>query len=114
MPSIQIVFFCSVSLLLMFIILSVMRKRMLRENYSLLWIFISLMLLVIVALYPLLVVVSNFFVATPTSMMMFGGMVALLLLIFQLSVMNSSQAMEIKNLAQKVALIDFEMRMKRK
>jgi len=106
MPIIQKVFFCTVAIFLLVIILSVIRKRKLRENYSLLWIFISLMLLVMVVLYPIVIIVSNFFLANPTSMIMFGGMVALLLLVFQLSVMNSSQATQIKNLAQKIALFE--------
>jgi len=106
MPVIQKLFFFGVSSGLLLIILGLIRRRRLRENYSLLWIFISVMLLVIVFLYPIVVIVSNFFLANPTSMLMFCGMVALLLLILQLSIMNSSQATQIKNLAQKIALFE--------
>lgn len=106
MPLIQKIFFYIVAVFLLVLILNLVRKRKLRENYSLLWIFISLVLILIVLLYPWLVIFSNLFLANPTSMIMFCGMVALLLLVLQLCLMNSLQAMQIKNLAQKIALIE--------
>lgn len=106
MPVIQKIFFCAVAIFILLLVVSLVRKRKLRENYSLLWIFISLMLLFVVVLYPYLMAFSNFFNSSPTSMIVFCGMVALLLLILQLCLMNSSQAMQLKNLAQKVALLE--------
>lgn len=106
MPIIQKMFFYVVAFSMLCFILSLVRKRRLRENYSLLWMFIALMLLVIVSFYTWLVVVSEFFQANPSSILMFCGMMALLLLVLQLCLMNSSQAMQIKNLAQKIALME--------
>ncbi|MFA4826826.1 MAG: DUF2304 domain-containing protein [Candidatus Shapirobacteria bacterium] len=106
MPLVQKLFFYIVAMFLLMLILNLVRKRKLRENYSLLWIFISLVLILIVLLYPWLVKFSNLFLANPTSMIMFCGMVALLLLILQLCLMNSVQATQIKNLVQKITLLE--------
>ncbi len=106
MPLIQKIFFCSIGLIILIIILNLVRKRKLRENYSILWIFIAFTLLIMVYLYPWVLAFSTFFKATPTSMIMFFGMIALLLLVLQLSLMNSSQATQIKNLAQKISLLE--------
>ena len=106
MPLVQKLFFYIVAVFLLILILNLVRKRKLRENYSLLWIFISLVLILIVLFYPWLVVFSNYFLANPTSMLMFCGMVALLLLILQLCLMNSVQATQIKNLVQKITLLE--------
>lgn len=105
LPFVQRIFFYLVAGGISVLILSLVRKRRLRENYTLLWLFISLMLVVIVIKYEQLAIVAHWLQANPSSLLMFCGMVALLLLVLQLCLMNSSQAMQIKNLAQKMALI---------
>lgn len=92
------------------LILSQVRKRRLRENYTLLWLFISLTLVVIIYKYDVLVKIALLLKANPTSLLMFCGMVALLLLTLQLSLMVSGQAICLKNLAQKVALLEERLR----
>lgn len=106
LPLEQKVFFYIVAGGMLLLILSLVRKRRLRENYTLLWLFISAVLVVIVFKYDILMEISVVLKANPTSLLMFCGMMALLLLVLQLCLMNSSQAMQIKNLAQKIALIE--------
>lgn len=106
LPLEQKIFFYAVAGGIFLLILRLVRRRKLRENYTLLWLFISLMLVVIVYRYDVLVKVSTFLKAYPTSMLMFCGMIALLLLVLQLSTMNSLQATQIKNLAQRVAITE--------
>jgi hypothetical protein len=114
MPLEQKIFFYIVAIFVLGLILNLVRKRKLRENYSLLWIFIALTLVLIVIAYPWLVAFSNLFQASPTSMLLFFGMTGFLLLILQLCLMNSSQAMQIKNLAQKIARLEAKMNKKNK
>jgi len=106
MPIEQKVFFYTVAGLLFLFNLILIRKRRMRENFTLLWLFISFGLIVIVLGHGILVQIADFFGANATSLIMFCGMVALLLLILQLTIMNSSQATQIKDLAQKIALLE--------
>ena len=106
MPIEQKIFFYTVAGLLFLFNLILIRKRRMRENFTLLWLFISFGLIVIVLGHGILVQIADFFGANATSLIMFCGMVALLLLILQLTVMNSSQATQIKDLAQKIALLE--------
>lgn len=106
LPLEQKIFFYAVAGGIFLLILRLVRRRKLRENYTLLWLFISLMLVVIVYRYDVLVKISTSLKAYPTSMLMFCGMIALLLLVLQLSLMTSLQATQIKNLAQKLAIIE--------
>lgn len=113
LPLVQKIFFFFVAGGIFLLILSLVRKRRLRENYTLLWLFISLSLVVIVIKYEQLAVIAKWLQANPSSLVMFCGMVALLLLVLQLSIMNSSQAIQIKNLAQKIALLEHDIKSKR-
>jgi len=106
MPIEQKIFFYTVAGLLFLFNLILIRKRRMRENFTLLWLFISFGLIVIVLGHGILVQIADFFGANATSLIMFCGMVALLLLILQLTIMNSSQATQIKDLAQKIALLE--------
>ena len=106
MPIEQKIFFYTVAGLLFLFNLILIRKRRMRENFTLLWLFISFGLIVIVLGHGILVQIADFFGANATSLIMFCGMVALLLLILQLTVMNSSQATQIKDLAQKLSLLE--------
>jgi hypothetical protein len=106
LPINQKIFFYVVALVIFVLILNLVRKRKLRENYALLWIFISLSLVFIVLTYSWLILVSNWLSALPTSVLMFCGMIALLLLILQLCIMNTYQANQIKNLVQKIAIFE--------
>lgn len=93
-------------MLLLLFTVSLARKRKLRENYTLLWLFISLVLFLIIGEYKMLTGLAGIFGASPNSLLTFCGFVALLLLILQLSIMNSYQAMQIKNLTQKISLLE--------
>lgn len=106
LPTEQKWFFYVVAGGILLLILSLVRRRRLRENYTLLWLFISFMLVMIVYRYDVLVKISALFRANPTSIIMFCGMIALLLLVLQLSLMTSGQATQLKNLAQKIALLE--------
>jgi len=113
-PDIQRIFFYFVAGVILGSTINLSRTRRMRENFILLWLFISVMLVVLVVRFDLLIVVAGWLKANPSSLVMFCGMVALLLLILQLTVMNSSQATQIKNLAQKIALLTAKKRGKRK
>lgn len=105
-PIEQKLFFYLVAGGIFLLILSQVRKRRLRENYTLLWLFISFMLVIIVYKYDVLANIAYSLKANPTSLLMFCGMIALLLLVLQLSLMTSLQATQIKNLAQKLAIVE--------
>ena len=106
LPQSQEIFLYTVAGLLFLLVLSLIRKKQLRENYILLWLFISLSLLLIIYEYELLTSVASFFSASPNSLLMFCGMIALMLLILQLSLVNSFHTTQLKNLAQKISLLE--------
>lgn len=93
----------------MILILELVRKRRLREEYSWLWLLTAVALLVAVTWYDLLVFTTHIIGAVSTvSTVFFLGMVFLMLLCLQFSVRLSRMTEQIKNLGQKIALLEAE------
>ena len=109
MPLNQVIFFNLVALFMFILAVELVRRRMLQEYYSWLWMAIAVSFFLIVNEYHALVKISQFMTMTPTALIMFLGIIALVVMILQLSVMVSSQTNQIKNLAQEVALLEAEL-----
>lgn len=93
------------------LILELVRKRRLREEYSWLWLLTALALLGLVLWYDALVWITEFIGAgQPTSTVFFLGLVFVLLLCIQFSVRLSRMTEQVKNLGQKLALLESERR----
>ncbi|MFA5090827.1 MAG: DUF2304 domain-containing protein [Candidatus Omnitrophota bacterium] len=109
MPLIQKVFFYIVALSIFVLVLNLVRKRQLKESYSWLWIIISVSLFLLISQYSLLTRVSRVLQVTPSIVILFMGVIALLLLVLQLFLINCAQSVQIKNMAQRMALLEEKM-----
>lgn len=102
------VVFC---LLLLAFIVRLVAKERLQLKYSLLWLVLGVLLLV-ASLFPdaLFGISALFGFETPSNFIFFVGLFCLLAIALSLSVIVSKQTLMIKNLTQRIALLDHEVR----
>jgi len=95
-----------ISVVLVILIVELVRRRKLREEYSWLWLSLSLAIFVL-ALWPgFLDFVTNLIGAVlSTSTLFFFALVFLMLITIQFSVEISSLRTQVKNLAQQLAIL---------
>jgi len=106
MPLRQQVFALLVSVLVFFIVIELVRRRRLREEYAVLWLTTSVVLFVLVLRYPWLVTVTGWIGATTsTTTLLVGALVFLLLLSVQFCIKISQLTNQVKNLSQDLALL---------
>jgi hypothetical protein len=87
-------------------ILDLVRRRILREEYSWLWLLTSLALFILVIKYKWLVALGHIIgVVLPTSTLFLGALIFLMILAVQFSVRISSLTNQVKNLVQENALL---------
>jgi len=92
------------------VILELVRRRKLREEYSLLWLITGGFLLLLTVNYRLLTGLTELIGATlPTSTLFFGGLIFLILVCLQFSVRLSAITRRLKWLNQKIALLEQSM-----
>lgn len=96
-----------ISVVLVILIIELVRRRKLREEYSWLWLSLSVLMFVL-ALWPgLLGFASNLIGAVlSTSTLFFFALVFLMLINIQYSVEISSLRTQVKNLAQQLAILE--------
>lgn len=101
-----IVVFCVI--LTVFVIHEVSKERMLLK-YSLLWLALVLILLVC-ALFPEIVFILSDALGfeTPSNFIFVVGFFCLMAICLSLSIIVSGQTIKIKNLTQRIALIEFD------
>ncbi len=106
MPISQKIFALVVCCLVFFVTVNLVRKRRLREEYSVLWLVTSLLMFVLVLRYEWLVTLTNLIGAgLPTTTLFIGSLVFLMLIAVQFSIKISRLTDQMKNLAQDNALI---------
>ena len=106
MPITQKVFALAVCCLVFIVTVNLVRKRRLREEYSVLWLVTSLLMFVLVLRYEWLVALTNLIGAgLPTTTLFIGSLVFLMLIAVQFSIKISRLTDQLKNLAQDNALI---------
>ena len=106
MPTRQIVVFLALILVLFVAILEVARRRVLRVEYSWLWIASCLTTVLLILRYDLLVKLTDFVGAVvPTSTLFFLCILYLALLCLHYSIRISALTHQVKDLAQEVALL---------
>ena len=87
------------------------RKRRLREEYSVLWLATSVVMFVLVFRYEWLVALTTFIGAgLPTSTLFLCAIIFLMLLSVQFCIMISKLADQVKNLSQENALMKLEIK----
>jgi hypothetical protein len=99
------------SVVLVVLIIELVRRRKLREEYSWLWLSLSVMMFIL-ALWPdLLDFITDLIGAVlSTSTLFFFALVFLILINIQFSVEISSLRNQVKNLAQQLAILDDEVK----
>ncbi len=110
MPVKQKVFAIILSIFLLIMIIELVRRRKLREEYSWLWILTGFSIFFLVLEYKVLVKITTFVGAVlPTSTLFFFGLMFLVLISIHYSVKISALTTQLKNLAQEISLLKGEV-----
>jgi hypothetical protein len=110
MPIRQKIFALSVCVAVFLVIIELVRRRRLKEEYSALWIFASIVMFALVIKYDWLVALTALIGAgLPTSTLFIGALTFLMLVAVQFSVKISDLSERVKNLAQDNALLRTEL-----
>jgi hypothetical protein len=105
----QQIFSILVSLTVFFFTIDLVRKKRLREEYSLLWLGTSVLMLVLIIRYDWLLALTKITGAVlPTTTLFLGSILFLVLLAVQFSMKISKLESQVKNLVQENALLRFE------
>ena len=106
MPVSQKIFALFICCFVFVVTVNLVRKRKLREEYSVLWLVTSLLMFVLVLRYEWLVALTGFIGAgLPTTTLFICSTVFLILIAVQFSIKISLLTDQVKNLAQENALI---------
>lgn len=110
MPLLQQIFALAISVLVFVLTVEMVRKRRLREEYSVLWLGTSLLMFILVLKYEWLVALTHVIgAALPTTTLFIGSLVFLVLLAVQFSIKLSKLSDQVKNLVQENALLRTEI-----
>ncbi|MDX9754944.1 MAG: DUF2304 domain-containing protein [bacterium] len=106
LPDNQKIFIILTGCLLLVVVVELIRRRKMLEQYSAIWLFISLCAVGFIWIYPLLVRLTHLIGAGyTTSTILFCGLFAVILLTLQLSVKISEFAFHIKDMIQELTLL---------
>jgi hypothetical protein len=99
-----------IGLVILIGIIELVRRRKLNEEYSFLWLLIGLVF-VLVTVFPEVFFDFSFFIGSelPMNTLLFLGIILLLFLCLFFSLKLSILSNRIKNLTQKIALLEFEL-----
>ena len=110
LPSKQIISGIIIALAVFVIIIELVRRRKLREEYSWFWLLTGVMLLFVVLKYDFLMWLTRLVGArVPTSALFFFGLLFVIILCLQYAVRISSLDGKIRILTQEVALLKFDL-----
>ena len=105
----QQIFSFMVSLAVFIFTIELVRKKRLREEYSLLWLVTSLLMIVLIIKYDWLITLTNLIGAVlPTTTLFLGSILFLVLLAVQFSIKISKLSDQVKDLVQENALLRYE------
>ncbi len=95
--------------IIFFTIIYLVKKGKLREEYSWMWLLTGLILLIVVLRFDFLVYISRLIGAvSPTNTLFVFGIIFLIFLCLHFAIKISLLTYEVKNLAQKVSLLEAE------
>jgi len=110
MPIQQQIFALLVSVVVFVVVVDMVRKRRLREEYSVLWLATSVLMFVLVLRYEWLVALTALIGAgLPTSTLFLCAIIFLMLLSVQFCIKISRLTDQVKNLSQENALMKLEI-----
>ena len=94
---------------ILIVIIYLVKKRKLREEYSWLWLLTGFVMLVLVLWYDLLLYITDLIgAATVTTTLFIFGIIFLMLIALHFAIKISSLSDQVKNLAQQVSLLEAE------
>jgi hypothetical protein len=95
------------ALIIVALIFQLVRKRYLREEYALIWVTCACLMIGVIWFYPLLVFITHVIGAVmPTTTLFLFAFIFVLLLCLKFSITLSRQKTQIKELTQKLALLE--------
>ncbi len=106
MPLVQKILFYSISAIILLLILVLVRKKLIREIDSWIWLIFALVLVVLVSNILILEWLSDFLRVAKSVVIIFLSTIAFLILILRLYMISASYHTRIKNLSQKIALLE--------
>lgn len=113
MPLPQKLFALFVCFVVFVVTVAMVRRRQLREEYSVLWLATTLVMFVLVLRYEWLVALTELIgAALPTTTLFLGAIIFLMLIVMQFSIKLSDLSDKVKNLAQENALLRAELERK--
>ncbi len=102
----QKIFAVIASFLIMAIVIELVRRRKLREEYSWLWLLTGAVIVVLVIWYDLLVIVTRLIGAiAPTTTLFIFGLLFLMLISLHYSIQISKLSYQVKEMGQQLALL---------
>ena len=102
----QKIFAVVASFLIMAIVIELVRRRKLREEYSWLWLLTGAVIVVLVIWYDLLVIVTRLIGAiAPTTTLFIFGLLFLMLISLHYSIQISKLSYQVKEMGQQLAIL---------
>jgi len=106
MPLVQKILFYSISAIILILILVLVRKKRIREMDSWLWLLFAFFLIIIVSNISILKYLSRYLYVAKSVVIIFLSTIAFLIFILQLYMTSANYNTKIKNLSQKIALLE--------
>ena len=106
MPLVQKILFYSISAIILILILVLVRKKRIREIDSWLWLLFAFFLIIIISNISILKYLSRYLYVAKSVVIIFLSTIAFLAFILQLYMTSANYNTKIKNLSQKIALLE--------
>jgi len=102
----QKVFAILASILIMGLVVELVRRRKLREEYSWLWLLTGVVIILLVVWYDLLVFITHLIGAiAPTTTLFIFGLIFLMLISLHYSIQITKLSQQVKEMAQQLTLL---------
>ncbi len=102
----QKVFAILVSISIMALVVEMVRRRKLREEYSWLWILTGILIILLVVFYDLLIFITHLIGAiAPTTTLFIFGLLFLMLISLHYSIQITKLSIQVKEMAQQLTLL---------
>ncbi|MCX5909668.1 MAG: DUF2304 domain-containing protein [Deltaproteobacteria bacterium] len=102
----QKIFAIIASILIVLVVVELVRRRKLQEEYSWLWLVTGAFIILLVGWYDLLVFITHLIGAiAPTTTLFIFGLIFLMLISLHYSIQISRLSRQVKNMAQELAIL---------
>lgn len=110
MPIKQKIFAILLSISIFFVIIELVRKKRLKEEYSWLWLFTGIVIIILSIWYKLLIDITELIgIILPTSTLFLFGLIFLMMISLHYSIKISHLTDQVKELTQQLAILREEV-----